>query len=199
MDGNSKKTVFPESIRQKLGSIKWKAVFTGRGAIALGSVVLVCAIVAAVAFIGGKTEPMGAEESVKTLGQSVLVGLDVSGSADNDDTDYFTAAALNRDRVRSEALAVLEQISVNPDVMPDTKDEALTGIAQMTKEMNIETNIESLVEAKGIGKCIAVFSEGKCTVVVKTDGLLDNEVAQILDIVVTEGNIEPVNVKVIES
>lgn len=187
-----------QKMKSRLAAVKWKEVFTGRGAIALGSLLMICAIVAAVAILGGDPDPLpsGNEESTKTLGQSVLVGLETS---EPEVEDYFVFATENRERTREEAIAVLQLIADNPDVLPDTKDEALAGIGRIANEMSVEANIETLIKAKGIEDCIAIFSEGKCTVIVRTDGLLDEEKAQILDIVVTEASVLPENVKMIEA
>ena len=61
-----------------------------------------------------------------------------------------------------------------------------------------EGNIESLVVSKGFEDCVAVINEGSATVVVKSDGLLENEITQIQEIVYTEAGILPENLKIIE-
>ena len=128
----------------------------------------------------------------------MLVDVNANKEPLDEDTDYFQNAVLDRKQVREEALAVLEQVAANPDVLPDTKDQALSDIAAIVKEMSVESTIESLIKAKGIDDCMAVLSEGKCTVIVKTDGLLANEVAQILEIVVLEASLSPENVTISE-
>ena len=59
-------------------------------------------------------------------------------------------------------------------------------------------NIETLVKAKGFEECVAVISEEKCSVIVKSEGLMDDQVAQILDIVITESDLSPENITIIE-
>ena len=186
-----------EKLTQRIKGINWKEIFTGRTAAALGSLALVCAVIAAVAVLGSDAKSAGSDESTKLLGQSVLVGLEVS-DADAQEYDYFETAAINRRQVREEALAVLSQIAENPDVLPDTKDEALADIARIAEEMSTEADIESLIAAKGIADCIAVYSEEQCTVIVRTDGLMESETAQILEIVVAQTSLSPENVKIIE-
>ena len=64
-----------------------------------------------------------------------------------------------------------------------------------TRKKNI---IEQLVISKGFEQCIAVVNENSASIVVKRDGLLANEVAQIKEIVYKEASISPKNITIIE-
>jgi len=186
-------------VREKIDFEKTGKFFREKGAVLLGSVLLVTVITVSVAIVGKQdADALGNESTPKYLGQSVLVDANANKEPSLDKEDYFQSAAADRKQVREEALAVLEQVAANPDVLPDTKDQALADIAAIVKEMSVESNIESLIKAKGIDDCMAVLSEGKCTVIVKTDGLLANEVAQILEIVVLEASLSPENVTISE-
>ena len=61
-----------------------------------------------------------------------------------------------------------------------------------------EANIETLVTAKGFAQCVAVVNGDSANVIVKSDGLLPNEIAQINEIVYEQAGIVPANVKIIE-
>lgn len=186
-------------LREKIDFQKAGKFFREKGALVLGSVLLIAVITVSVTIIGNQeNEALNNESSTKYLGQSVLVDANANKEPTLEVEDYFQSAAADRKQVREEALAVLEQVAANPDVLPDTKDQALSDIAAIVKEMSIESNIESLIKAKGIDDCMAVLSEGKCTVIVKTDGLLANEVAQILEIVVLEASLSPENITISE-
>ena len=52
--------------------------------------------------------------------------------------------------------------------------------------------------AKGFEQCVAIINDGMCTVIVMTEGLLPNQMAQINEIVYEQTGIKPVNVKYIE-
>ena len=54
------------------------------------------------------------------------------------------------------------------------------------------------MEARGISDCVAVISNGYCTVVVESNGLMPNEVAQIQEIVYEVASIPPANLKIVE-
>lgn len=55
--------------------------------------------------------------------------------------------------------------------MQETKNQALKSIEDMVAEMNSEVNIETLVKAKGFEECVAVISDEKCSIIVKSEGL----------------------------
>ena len=82
--------------------------------------------------------------------------------------------------------------------LPDAVESALKEIAQIAKDIENESNIETLVEAKGIEACIAVINDGKATIIVQTDGLLASEVAQINEIVYEQSGILPTDLKIVE-
>ena len=52
--------------------------------------------------------------------------------------------------------------------------------------------------SKGFEECVAVISEGKCNVIVKSDGLQANEISQIKEIVYEQAAINPLDIKIIE-
>jgi stage III sporulation protein AH len=71
----------------------------------------------------------------------------------------------------------------------------MTSIADyMTKEVNIE----NLVIAKGFSDCVAVVNGTGVDVIVKSTGLLPNEVAQIRDIVIEQTGATVEDIRIIE-
>ncbi|MBO5092685.1 MAG: SpoIIIAH-like family protein [Clostridia bacterium] len=138
-------------------------------------------------------------------GPSLDVDIDLDGT-NFDDTlkddpntgDYFAQTALSRQQARDEALEVLQTVAQSENALPEAVQSALNDIAQIAKDIENESNIETLVEAKGFEDCIAVISDGKATVIVQTDGLLASEVAQINEIVYEQSGIMPTDLKIIE-
>ena len=113
-------------------------------------------------------------------------------------SDYFSQTALSRQQARDEALEVLQTVAKSENALPESVQAALDDIAQIAKDIENESNIETLIEAKGFEECIAVISDGKATVIVQTDGLLASEVAQINEIVYEQSGILPTELKIIE-
>ena len=99
---------------------------------------------------------------------------------DPNTSDYFAQTILSRKQARDEALEVLKSVAASDSALPETIETALNDISQIAKDIETESNIETLIQAKGFEECIAVISEGKATVIVQTEGLLANEVAEVI-------------------
>ncbi len=117
---------------------------------------------------------------------------------DENTSDYFAQTALSRQQARDEALEVLQAVATNTSALPEAVDAALADIAQIAQDIDSESKIETLVRAKGFEECIAVINDDTATVIVKTDGLLASEVAQINEIVYEQSGILPTGLKIIE-
>lgn len=112
--------------------------------------------------------------------------------------NYFEAMELSRQQARDEAMEVLLTVAESSTALPEMKDEAMGNIAQIAADMEHESNIETLILSKGFSRCVAVVNGENASVIVKSDGLLPNEIAQISEIVYEQAGILPVNLKIIE-
>lgn len=112
--------------------------------------------------------------------------------------DYFQTMSLNRRQTRDEAREVLLSVAESPTALDDVKEAALTDINKLAADMEMETNIETMILAKGFAQCIAVISEDNCSVIVESDGLDPGEVAQITEIVYEQAGIHPTRLKIVE-
>ena len=124
-------------------------------------------------------------------------GLDESPAA-NPINEYFASMSLSRQTSREEAIAVLNAIAESETAVSEMKEQAMDNIASITACMEREANIETLVMAKGFSQCIAIIESGKATVIVESDGLLPNQIAQISEIVHDQTGILPTDLKIIE-
>ena len=61
-----------------------------------------------------------------------------------------------------------------------------------------ETAIENMAKAKGYAQISVYIDEGTANVAVKKEGLSENDIAKIQEIVVSQVNISAQNVKIIE-
>lgn len=111
---------------------------------------------------------------------------------------YFSTTVLSRQKARDEALNVLQTVVESNEALEETKTQAFADISQIAKDIESEANIETLVEAKGFEDCVAVVSGGTANIVVKTNGLLANDIAQINEIVYEQSGILPVDVRIVE-
>lgn len=187
-----------EKLKEKMKEIEWKAFFKSRSFI-----IVCCVLIAASGVIVWKSVASSTPElpetqsGTKVLGNAVLVGSETSAE-DTDADMFFASAVINREKTRCDAMDVLQTIADSPDSLPNAKEDALRAIASLVDEMNAEANIEMLVRSKGFDDCVAVFSEGRCSVIVKCSGLLEDDVAQILSIAVEQTGLSPSGINIIE-
>lgn len=111
---------------------------------------------------------------------------------------YFSTTVLSRQKARDEALQVLQTVVESAEAMAETKTQAFADISQIAKDIENEANIETLVEAKGFSDCVAVINGTTANIVVKTNGLLASDIAQINEIVYEQAGVLPVNVRIVE-
>ena len=112
--------------------------------------------------------------------------------------DYFATISLQRKQARDEAIEVLSAVISSSTALDEVKQEAIDDMNEIAANMQAEANIETLVQSKGFAQCVAVISDGKCSVVVESSGLLVGEVAQISEIVYQQAGITPQNLTIIE-
>ncbi|MBQ3527135.1 MAG: SpoIIIAH-like family protein [Clostridia bacterium] len=113
--------------------------------------------------------------------------------------DVFAEMTMSRKKARDEAMEVLTGVAQSSTAIDSMKQEALSEIQKIAGYIECESNIESLVMAKGFEECVAIVNGDTASIVVKTDGLMDTQVAQISEIVYTQAGIHPDNLNIIES
>ncbi len=153
-------------------------------------------------------------DASKNYGEAQFVGsddeeeadaIDVTGITDMTDAivtnnageDYFIEARLNKKQSRDEAVETLQNILKDSAITEEEKDNAITTAASISTAIDAENNIETLIKAKGFSDCIAFIDGDKASIVIKTDGLLSTEVAQIKDILLGEIDIPAENITII--
>ncbi len=129
----------------------------------------------------------------KVLGESLEVGGETSK-----DEDYFAVSVIDRERTRDEAIETLREIAENIDASEESKKDAMDKMTSLADSMTKEVNIENLVIAKGFSDCVAVVNGESVDVIVKSTGLLPNEIAQIRDIVIEQTGATLDNIRIIE-
>ncbi len=116
----------------------------------------------------------------------------------NTTEQYFSSVAVSRQKARDEALEVLASVAENADASEQVKNDALASIAALAQEMQYESDIESLIVAKGFEDCIAIINGDTASIVVKCpDTLLPAQIAQINEIVYSQASIVPANITII--
>ena len=142
-----------------------------------------------------------ADSEKKVLGQSALVNgetTDAEATAAGD--DYFATARLSRKQARDTAISMLQEAQVDENATEDVLNEASQTLQVLAAYTVAESQIESLVVAKGYADCVVFMGEETVSVVVSDpDGLDAVDVARIKDIVVSETGYTPEQIKIMEA
>ena len=132
----------------------------------------------------------------KVLGQSALVNAEMTAAGD----DYFATARLSRKQARDTAISMLQEAQVDENAAEDVLNEASQTLQVLAAYTVAESQIESLVVAKGYADCVAFMGEDAISVVVSDpDGLDAVDVARIKDIVVSETSYTPDQIRIMEA
>lgn len=145
----------------------------------------------------GDTNKEGLKPAVD-LSDLSSINTEETGQVIDEDSNYFATMALSRRQARDEAMEVLQGVVDNENAVEDAKAVAMEDIRKIADTIEVEANIESLILSKGFEQCIAVINNDSASVIVKSEGLLPNQVSQISEIVYEQAGILPTNLNIIE-
>lgn len=111
-------------------------------------------------------------------------------------TPYFQQARESREAARAESLQVLQELVNDVKSSQAVIDDATEKILAAAEAGERESAIESLVKAKGFADCVAYIEGEHCDVVVLSETLTGAQTLQITEIVTTQANIKPENIKI---
>ena len=177
-----------------------------KNVVAAGVLVTVCAGIYLNWLYTEDTQPVSLEETLdadRILNDSMLVmnpdGSQAAGEGLEAGTeqDYFAAIRLSRQEARDSAVSLLQEAMAY--------DSATDGVSAQKLEAIVETalseaQIESLVIAKGYRDCVAYMSEDGISVAVSApeEGLTQEDVARIQDIVLSQSDYEMDEIRIVE-
>ena len=115
-------------------------------------------------------------------------------------SSYFSEARLTRQVSRDEALQLLQTAASSESASQDTIDSAMNAISAMATSSMKESQIENLLIAKNFSDCVVYIGNDAITVAVPApeDGLSEESVAQITDIILNETVFEASQINIIE-
>ena len=116
-------------------------------------------------------------------------------------TGYFASARLNRQQARDSALELLQQAAADENAQQTVVDEANASIQAMAALTLSEAKVENLITAKGYGDCVCFISSNSASVVVSSteNGLSENDVTKIMEIIKEETGLAASKITVIET
>lgn len=121
-----------------------------------------------------------------------------SAGADNTLTysDYFTSSHADRDSSRTETVMQYNAIIESEATSAEAKANAEAQLATLVKGMETEQRLETLIKALGFEDCLVTVGTENISIIVKSDPLTEQEVAQVLNVVVSETDKTAANVRI---
>ena len=115
-------------------------------------------------------------------------------------SEYFNEARLTRQVSRDEALELLQSAATAETASQETIDSAMNAIAAMATCTMQENQIENLLIAKDFTDCVVYIGNNAVTVAVPapSEGLGEEAVARITDIICSETEYEASQLSIIE-
>ena len=181
-------------VEQKINPVKSFFLKIGkRNLIIIGAVALIgAAVILNFALFGGS-------QGDGYSGYDEPSGLTGSGTGELSASDtYFASAQVSRKRARDEAMQVLQSVVDSENADDEAVAQALSDIAKMAMTIEKESNIETLITAKGFENCVAVINGDSARIIVSGSQLTPAQIAQINEIVYEETKILPVNITITE-
>jgi stage III sporulation protein AH len=146
-------------------------------------------------------QTVGLEDTLdaeKVMSEELMVMGESMEPVQNTASDYFAAVRLSRQEARDSAVALLQEaMAYGEQTDTDASNKELENIVQTAL---CEAQIESLVIAKGYTDCVAYIASDGISVAVAApeDGLQQEDVAVIADIVMNQTEYDLDKIRVVE-
>ena len=133
-------------------------------------------------------------EKTVSYGETEFVNADIRPSGE----DYFAQARIDRMNDRNEAVQTLQTMIGGGDVTQDEMVVNALDAVQVSKLIESEGTIESLIKAKGFEDCVAYLDGENAKIVVRSDGLDKAQAASIKEIILGETDVPAENIRIFE-
>lgn len=118
---------------------------------------------------------------------------DVENTAEK---DYFLEAKMDRDNIYSKSLEVYENIMESSSIANDQKAIAQSEITNITNERKVIATAENLIKLRGFEDVVIFKNESGVSVILRSDVLQPEQVAQIQNIVEREFQVKGQNINI---
>ena len=95
-------------------------------------------------------------------------------------------------------MQTLKNLIESDAITPEQRTELALKTTTMAEAIEKEGKIENLIKSKGFQECMVYYDAERVDVIVKTNGLMTNEVAQMKDIICKEVSVPDENIAIIE-
>ncbi len=144
-----------------------------------------------------ETKTVTAKNDTVSYGETEFVNAETE-AVNASDSDYFAQARLDKMNNRDTAVQTLQSIIGGGDITEDEMVMNALDAVEVSKLIESEGNIESLIKAQGFEDCVAYLDGETAKVVVKTQGLDKAQAASIKEIILDETEVDAENIRIFE-
>lgn len=154
-------------------------------------------IVAASSSDTSVTEDITDKETVKNYGDAQYVAKITDDVQRN---EYFASAKLERQEARDGAVDLIQKSLQQTELSREARDSLAMQLTELTEQIKLEGDIETVVKAKGFTECLVTLSSDSARVLVSSpaEGLNDTGVSQIAEAVVSACGLPVSRVSIVE-
>ncbi|MCQ2433899.1 MAG: SpoIIIAH-like family protein [Oscillospiraceae bacterium] len=134
---------------------------------------------------------VGGDEGLDSYGAAELVNASANA-------DFFAQARLEKQTSRDQAVETLQSIIGGGDLSEDEMVVNAIDAVSISKQIESESVIESLILAQGFPDCVVYLDGNTAKIVVESNGLEAAQAAAIKDIVLTEAEIPAEGIRIFE-
>lgn len=130
-----------------------------------------------------ETQETGQETADKNYGEAQLVSV-----SEDTSSEFFESARLSREKSRDEALDTIEKTLKNSSLSDEEKQKMTDTLKQQITNIETESELETLIKAKGFVDCVVMLdgSSASVTVMTENDALTAAEVTKIRDVILSK-------------
>lgn len=143
-----------------------------------------------------KAEEKSTEKATSTESTTKETNTEKATSAEAGSDEYFAQAKVDRQQTQDKIAEMTQEIIESSEESESAKTEAVAQAAELATIMEQQTNVESLIKAKGFEECMVFIQNGECSVVVKDNELTAEEALIIKDIATGQTGISADKVKI---
>ena len=107
-------------------------------------------------------------------------------------------AEINRSKAHDSAKEYLKSIINDENIDEEERENAKKKLTEISNEIKTEADIQNLITARLNCKCLVTLNDEKVEVVLPKDTLGEDGLIAIKDIIISNSNVSPDNITVIE-
>lgn len=180
--------------------MKKPSVIIGKKQIIMTCLTLMLAIAVYINYTAAPGIPESDAKTVTAKNDTVSYGETefVNAATEASGSDYFAQARLDKMNNRDTAVQTLQTIIGGGDITEDEMVMNALDAVEVSKLIESEGTIESLIKAQGFEDCVAYLDGSTAKVVIKTPGLDKAQAASIKEIILDETEVNAENIRIFE-